>query len=119
MNYRSLFVFSHVYNILVNLESHYVSDHMVGEKEIKNTLLKTLLSMDKAAFFELLNKEYAAGGERCVADALQQSLEEIGTAVFLDHHGLGIKIVSSLVRSAGYLVIDLGVGADKGNSLSV
>jgi len=37
---------------------------------------------------------------------------KIGTAVFLDHHSLGMKIVSSLVRSAGYPVTDLGAGAN-------
>ena len=46
------------------------------------------------------------------ADLLvDKSLPRIGTAVFLDYHGLGIKIVSSLVRSAGYPVKNLGLGA--------
>ncbi|MBM9512183.1 cobalamin B12-binding domain-containing protein [Desulfogranum marinum] len=40
---------------------------------------------------------------------------KIGTAVFLDHHNLGMKIVSSLVRSAGYPVVDLGVGVNVDN----
>jgi methanogenic corrinoid protein MtbC1 len=40
------------------------------------------------------------------------SLPLIGSAVFLDHHGLGMRIVSSLVRSAGYPLKDLGLGAD-------
>ena len=40
------------------------------------------------------------------------TLPQIGTVVFLDHHGLGMKIVSTLVRSAGYPVKDLGLGAD-------
>lgn len=43
---------------------------------------------------------------------IDESLPRIGTAVFLDHHGLGMKIVSSLVRSAGYPVRDLGLGAN-------
>lgn len=37
---------------------------------------------------------------------------KIGTAVFLDCHNLGMKIVSSLVRSSGYPVADLGVGVN-------
>lgn len=41
-----------------------------------------------------------------------QRKPKIGTTVFLDHHSLGMKIVSSLVRSAGYPVVDLGVGAN-------
>ena len=40
------------------------------------------------------------------------SLPRVGTAVFLDHHGLGMRIVTSLVRSAGYPVKDMGLGAD-------
>jgi methanogenic corrinoid protein MtbC1 len=40
------------------------------------------------------------------------SLPRVGTAVFLDHHGLGMRIVTSLVRSAGYPVRDIGLGAD-------
>lgn len=39
------------------------------------------------------------------------SLPRVGTAVFLDYHGLGMKIVSSLVRSAGYPLRDAGLGA--------
>jgi methanogenic corrinoid protein MtbC1 len=44
--------------------------------------------------------------------ATDLTLPQIGTVVFLDHHGLGMKIVSTLVRSAGYPVKDLGLGAD-------
>lgn len=46
------------------------------------------------------------------AAQVNDSLPKIGTAVFLDHHGLGMRIVSSLVRSAGYPLKDLGLGAD-------
>ncbi|MDY0374809.1 MAG: cobalamin-dependent protein [Desulfobacterium sp.] len=40
------------------------------------------------------------------------TLPVLGTAVFLDCHGLGMKIVKSLVKSKGYPVIDMGLGAD-------
>ena len=45
------------------------------------------------------------------ADLMENpSLPRVGTAVFLDYHGLGMKIVSSLVRSAGYPLRDAGPG---------
>ena len=45
-------------------------------------------------------------------EAVVNTLPVLGTAVFLDYHGLGMTIVKSLVKSKGYPVIDMGLGAD-------
>ncbi len=46
------------------------------------------------------------------SDRTDESLPVIGAAVYLDHHSLGMKIVSSLVRNYRYPVFDLGTGVD-------
>lgn len=46
------------------------------------------------------------------SDRSDNTLPVLGAAVFLDHHSLGMKIVSSLVKSRRYPLFNLGIGVD-------
>lgn len=45
-------------------------------------------------------------------NTIDENLPIIGTAVYIDHHSLGMKIVSNLVRTGQYPLINIGVGVD-------
>lgn len=41
---------------------------------------------------------------------LQKSVFKLGIGVFMDHHNLGKRIVTSVIRSSGYEIMDFGHG---------
>ncbi len=82
-------------------------------EEIGNAWEKGSLSLAQVYMSGIISEE-AIKHVLPASHIADTSLPLIGSVVFLDHHGLGMKIVSSLVQTAGYPLKNLGLGADTG-----
>ncbi len=93
-----------------------------GIEEVGETLMKAMTKLGEG--WEDGNVSLAQmymGGVICEellssiipeTDRIDNTLPVVGSAVFLDHHGLGMKIVSALVRTHRYPLVDIGIGVN-------
>lgn len=93
-----------------------------GIEEVGETLMKAMIKLGEGwEDGEVSLAQMYMGGVICEeilssiipeTDKIDNNLPIVGSAVFLDHHGLGMKIVSGLVRTHRYPLVNIGIGVN-------